>query len=234
MTARIGISSSLPNPFASNGFALVPDVVTPRECEDLAQRISPSHGASGGARNLLDESWCRTLGERIQSHPQISGDIPEQLRVVQCTYFEKSASRNWLVALHQDLSIPVAERVNSPYLTGWASKEGLHYVQPPVELLEQLVAVRLHLDECGLNDGPLTLVPCSHQFGRLAPERGIEMRAEVGTHICVAGAGSALLMRPLLLHSSSKSKGDSRRRVLHFLFGPRELPLGLTWACRSN
>jgi len=36
-------------------------------------------------------------------------------------------------------------------------------------------------------------------------------------------------MRPLLLHASSKGTGTSRRRVLHFLFGPRDLPLGLQW-----
>jgi hypothetical protein len=35
----------------------------------------------------------------------------------------------------------------------------------------------------------------------------------------------------LLLHASSKAgaASASRRRVLHFLFGPRELPRGLRW-----
>ena len=42
--------------------------------------------------------------------------------------------------------------------------------------------------------------------------------------------GFAVLMRPLLLHASSKATGASRRRVLHFLFGPRQLLLGLAWA----
>jgi hypothetical protein len=36
-------------------------------------------------------------------------------------------------------------------------------------------------------------------------------------------------MRPLLLHASSKASGSSLRRVLHFLFGPRDLPHGLRW-----
>ena len=39
-----------------------------------------------------------------------------------------------------------------------------------------------------------------------------------------------MLMRLLLLHASSKATGASRRRVLHFLFGPPRLPLGLAWA----
>ncbi len=39
----------------------------------------------------------------------------------------------------------------------------------------------------------------------------------------------ALIMKPLILHASSKSSSDERRRVLHFVFGPRTLPLGLEW-----
>jgi hypothetical protein len=39
-----------------------------------------------------------------------------------------------------------------------------------------------------------------------------------------------MAMRPLLLHASSKATGSSRRRVLHFLFGPPALPFGLEWA----
>src|SRR5581483_5304455 len=41
--------------------------------------------------------------------------------------------------------------------------------------------------------------------------------------------GGAMLMRPLLLHASSKVTVDSTRRVLHFVFGPEHLPVGLRW-----
>jgi hypothetical protein len=32
---------------------------------------------------------------------------------------------------------------------------------------------------------------------------------------CTVGAGGVVAMRPLLLHASSKSASDARRRVLH-------------------
>jgi hypothetical protein len=41
--------------------------------------------------------------------------------------------------------------------------------------------------------------------------------------------GGALVMKPLLLHASSKATRTMPRRVLHFVFGPPELPLGLEW-----
>jgi hypothetical protein len=36
-------------------------------------------------------------------------------------------------------------------------------------------------------------------------------------------------MRPLVLHASSKSITNAQRRVLHYVFGPTELPWGLRW-----
>ena len=103
-------------------------------------------------------------------------------------------------------------------------------MQPPVEVLEQLVAVRLHLDDCGESDGPLRLVPGSHRLGVVDPQQALVERDARGQTTCTALAGDALVMRPLALHASSKSSGTSRRRVLHVVYGPARLPEGLDWA----
>ncbi|MEJ7807115.1 MAG: phytanoyl-CoA dioxygenase family protein, partial [Telluria sp.] len=151
------------------------------------------------------------------------------LVAVQCTWFEKSAARNWLVPMHQDLSIPVAASVDDSSLCGWSLKEGIQFVHAPLEILEKLVAVRIHLDPCGPDDGPLRVVPGSHTHGVLSDDQAADLRLASGETVCVAPVGAALVMRPLLLHASSKGSGASARRVLHFVFGPRELPNGLRW-----
>ena len=99
---------------------------------------------------------------------------------VQCTLFDKSPTKNWLVSLHQDLSVPVRRRIESPKCTGWSEKEGQVYVQPPVSVLEQLVAVRVHIDECPAMSGALRVVRGSHGFGRLDRARADELRKERG------------------------------------------------------
>ena len=76
----------------------------------------------------------------VGQDPDTAGDADAV--AVQCTYFEKSADRNWLVPIHQDLAIPVARRVEHPALRGWSHKEGSLFVQPPADVLAQLVAVR--------------------------------------------------------------------------------------------
>jgi len=165
----------------------------------------------------------------LRLHAVLSKLLPADCVAVQCTYFEKSCERNWLVPLHQDLSIAVAERVDDPRLQGWSHKDGAWFVQAPVAILEQMLAMRVHLDACTADDGPLQVVLGSHHAGRLAPEMAVRARDAGTVTRCVCGVGDVLAMRPLLLHASSKSTGTGRRRVLHFLFGPRTLTHGLRW-----
>lgn len=128
--------------------------------------------------------------------------------------------RNWLVPVHQDLSIPVAKCLDHPDLRGWSEKEGSVFVQPPVALLERLVALRVHLDACSEGDGPLQFIPGSHLAGRIGPEDA-RLKRQAGPVVsCLMEQGDVLAMRPLVLHASSKAEGSSRRRVLHFVFGP--------------
>ena len=135
----------------------------------------------------------------------------------------------WARAAHQDLSVPVAQQVAAPGWQGWSAKEGHWFVQPPATWLAHMVAVRLHLDDCGPSDGPLRVLPGTHTQGRLSPTSMATLRQQGTETVCTAPAGAALLMRPLLVHASSKSTGTSRRRVLHFVFGPTALPHGLRW-----
>lgn len=214
--------------FEADGFAIIDSVLTPAQCIALASYIEIDAGSSG-TRTLLKQAWCRDLVVRLRAHPALSAVITPNHVAVQCTCFEKSAGRNWLVPLHQDLSIPVAARVDEPGLSGWSEKEGVLFVRAPAETFVRMVALRVHLDPCGADDGPLRVVPGSHIHGVLSDTRAHQMRGENGEDVCVADQGAVLALRPLLLHASSKGSGSSRRRVLHVLFGPRELPHGLAW-----
>lgn len=158
-------------PFAIHGFALIPGILPAAECATIASRIQPN-AASAGTRCLLPQAWCAALARRLRQHPVLSSLVPVDHVAVQCTYFEKSAARNWLVPIHQDLSIPVARRVDAPGLRGWSEKEGALFVQVPAELLAKLVAVRVHLDACGADDGPVRVLPGSHRLGLVAPRGG--------------------------------------------------------------
>lgn len=219
--------------FLRDGYCIVGSVLDPRECEAIADEVGVLDPAAGGTRRMLEQPWCRALAARLAAHPVLAQLIGADSVAVQCTFFEKSAERNWLVPVHQDLSIPVAARVDHPQLSGWSMKEGVWYVRGPVPVLDRMAAVRVHLDDCGAKDGPLRIVPGSHLGGILTDSQAIATRDAVGETVCTADKGSVLVMRPLVLHASSKGAGDSRRRVLHFMFGPKALPAGLAWPATS-
>ncbi|HEX8956577.1 MAG TPA: phytanoyl-CoA dioxygenase family protein [Burkholderiaceae bacterium] len=215
--------------FQENGYALVEQALPRHAIEAIEDEVRNLPVLGAGMRNLLSFDWCRALALHLAMEPFLQLLDPRAVVPVQCTYFEKSSDKNWLVAAHQDLSIPVAERIERPELRGWSRKDGMWFVQAPVEVMSRMLVLRLHLDFCGPDDGPLNVVPGSHTVGRLSDEQALRLRDEIGEEPCHANRGDILAMRPLLLHASSRSRGTSKRRVLHFLFGPAELPLGLAW-----
>lgn len=215
--------------FEAYGFTGIAQALTDGECASIVKMTAAIDADGAGTRCLLAEDWCRALAGRLRQHVDIAALIPADYGTVQCTYFEKSVDRNWLVPIHQDLSIPVAKRIDHPELRGWSEKEGNLFVQPPTSVLEQLVALRVHLDPCSELDGPLQFIPGSHRAGRISADEARLQRLAGPIIGCPMEQGDVLAMRPLVLHASSKAEGSSRRRVLHFVFGPRELPYGLTW-----
>lgn len=221
------------SPLASLGFQRIGNAIDAPTLAWIAAQpeVADAGEADAGSRDLLQHAWCRDLVARLREGLCAARVLDEDAVAVQCTVFRKSEARNWKVALHQDLSIPVAQRIAHPALSGWSLKQDRHFVQPPTTLLERALAVRLHLDACGAGDGPLRVVPGSHRHGRLSLETARGLRAAHGEVECTARPGDLLIMRPLLLHASSKAVQPSgRRRVLHFLFGPRDPGFGLCWS----
>lgn len=216
--------------FSRDGFVVIPGVLNAARCAAVAALTAAAASGSPGTRCLLADDWCRALALALRAHPSIAPVIPYDYVVVQCTYFEKSRAQNWLVPVHQDLSIPVKARVAHPALGGWAEKEGSLFVQPPAEVLARMVALRVHLDPCLEEDGPLQFVPGTHTLGRLVAGQARTLKQAGPLVTCAVERGGVLMMRPLALHASSKATGTSRRRVLHFVFGPAQLPHGLAWA----
>ena len=215
--------------FEARGFAVAPEVLSDAQCAGLEAHVGALDLHGAGTRELLSFAWAQQFARQLRELPVLAAWLGGSRTAIQCTYFAKLSSRNWLVTLHQDLSIPVAERAADAPCKAWSEKEGTWFCQPPAEFLAQLVAVRVHLDDSTEANGPLRVVPGSHRLGRIASHEVAAHRRRLGEVACVAPRRSLVAMRPLLLHASSKSSSDAPRRVLHYVFGPSELPWGLGW-----
>lgn len=174
--------------------------------------------------SLLDLAESKRIAQLV--HPLIG----TRARPVRALFFDKNGHANWKVPWHQDLTIAVTSKREIPDYGPWSVKDGEVHVQPPMSVMERMASVRLHLDDCGDNNGPLRVVPGSHRLGRIRPEKIRELVNELGETVCTADSGDAIVMSPLLLHASAPAREPSHRRVLHFEYCSCELPPGLDWA----
>ena len=148
---------------------------------------------------------------------------------VRAILFDKREGENWPVAWHQDLTIAVTEKREVDGYGPWSVKHGVPHVQPPAAILEQMVTLRLHLDDTPAENGALLVSPSTHLNGRL-PQHSISSDSVDPVIACECQAGDIVMMRPLLLHASKRSEKLTRRRVVHVDFAPADcLTGGLQW-----
>lgn len=210
-----------------DGFAVVSAVLTEDEQEQLLAVLAPLSGA--GSRGLLALAEVATLARSDRLLDLVRRHLAGDPLPVRAIYFRKSPETNWLVPWHQDLTLAIAARVDVRGFGPWTTKEGIPHVQPPIGFLEQMLTVRLHLDDAHEANGALRVLPGSHSLGRLSAERIQQLRAQRPEMLCAVSAGDALLMRPLLLHASSRATSAEPRRVLHIEYAASHLPGDLAW-----
>ena len=131
------------------------------------------------------------------------------------TLFDKSPVSNWLVVWHQDTALPLRERRDVLGWGPWSVKDGVNYAHAPANALEQVLALRLHLDDSVAENGPLRVLPGTHTLGVLSDEALHDLSTKVAAVDCLVPRGGVLAMRPLVVHASSKSQSSAPRRVLH-------------------
>jgi ectoine hydroxylase-related dioxygenase (phytanoyl-CoA dioxygenase family) len=131
------------------------------------------------------------------------------------TLFDKSPEANWLVAWHQDTALPLREKREQAGWGPWSVKDGVIYAHAPATALSQVLALRVHLDDSTAENGPLRVLPGTHTIGVLSDEELHDVSSKTAGVDCTVSRGGVVVMRPLLVHASSKSQSEKPRRVLH-------------------
>lgn len=162
------VSDDLQCVFDTQGYVVLPSALPVSVCDRLVDAISRMPESRTGTRRLLREPAVRDTAETLRCHPAIATLLGPDMHAVQCTLFTKELVANWSVTPHQDLSVPVRERVDAPDWSGRCTKKNVIFAQPPRAILERLVAIRLQLDPNAETSGPLDIVPGSHREGRLS------------------------------------------------------------------
>lgn len=221
------------------GFVVVENVYSEKEITELKALLSRHSNRSEATFRKTSDLFAirQVLKEIPELSPLIFNDrlrsmiranFGDQYFLVKSIYFDKPAHSNWFVAYHQDLTISVRNRADVPGFGPWTVKQDQFAVQPPAVMLEQNFTIRIHLDDTNENNGALRVLPQSHLKGIVRPET-INLKEEKET-TCKVKQGGIMIMKPLLMHASSKTTNGMRRRVIHLECSNANLPGELQWA----
>jgi len=153
----------------------------------------------------------------------------KDIHLVRAIYFNKTAEKNWGVLWHQDKTIAVNQQLDIQGWGPWTVKDGVQHVEPPLEVLENMITLRLHLDPANTENGCLRVIPGSHKKG-IVPVSEIQENLKPEDIIdCQVQAGDVVVMKPHIFHSSRKSLKPAHRRVIHLEYASYDLPDGLKW-----
>jgi ectoine hydroxylase-related dioxygenase (phytanoyl-CoA dioxygenase family) len=208
---------SMTEDILKDGYAIVPNVLNLHGTSALLAALPDlePHRSRAGVRHVL----CHPHVTTVANHPKLR-EIAEAVLgnsaiPFRATLFDKSPDSNWLVAWHQDTALPLREKIEKPGWGPWSIKEGVIYAHAPTRALEQVLALRLHLDDSTAQNGPLRVLPGTHTRGVLSDDQVEQLAKQNSQETCMVPAGGVLAMRPLLIHASSKTQVDASRRVLH-------------------
>jgi hypothetical protein len=199
------------------GYSIHPGIFSrPRMLDALAALDEAQLARTkAGARQILSVPNVRALANDEALLAIARGYIGPEAFPFRATLFDKSLSANWLVTWHQDRALPIRERREVAGWGPWTEKGGvLHAIAPPTAL-DQVVALRVHIDDSTLENGPLRVLPGTHSAGVLSESAISQVVGEATAIDCVVDAGGVIAMKPLLLHASSKARSEHPRRVIH-------------------
>jgi ectoine hydroxylase-related dioxygenase (phytanoyl-CoA dioxygenase family) len=221
-----------------NGFAVVKNVFQPSEVNSIVECLEKLDGSGPLFRRHQDLFAVRQVLKAAPAlasllfTPTVKALLQEAVGsdffLVKSIYFDKPPASNWFVAYHQDLTISIKEKRAADGFHRFTKKGEDWAVEPPLALLEENITLRIHLDDTDEENGALKVIRGSHQKGIYRPET-IDWTQEKEA-ICAVPAGGIMLMKPLLLHGSGRTRNRERRRVIHLEFSKQHLPNGLQWA----
>ncbi len=221
-----------------NGFTIVDSIFSPEELQRILRTIQQVDSSKSTFRKTKDLFAIRQFLKEVPgvTTQLFSTKLKELIQafsgidyfVVKSIYFDKPEQSNWFVAYHQDLTISVNTKAAMEDYGPWTVKQDQFAVQPPLPILQNILTLRIHLDDTDESNGALKVIPGSHKKGIYRPET-IDWQKEKEV-FCEVKAGSVMLMKPLLLHASNKTTNQQKRRVIHLELSSIELPSEINWA----
>ena len=188
------------------------------QCDEIITTINENSPNNGfGIRYFLRDNpkvlKCIFKSERFKEVVKMYIENPV---VIKSIYFDKPPRSNWPVNWHQDITVNLKNKIEDTRFKNWRFLDDRVVAQPNIELLKSILTFRIHLDKTDKNNGALSVVDDSEDDGIIRIDEDYLNAVKSRINITEIGRGGVMMMSPLTVHSSRRSKSnDSRRRVIH-------------------
>lgn len=216
------------------GYAVLNNVIALRDVRKLKKELNKKLDL----KNQPNKNFERAL---FVKHPDLVNlllspiiqkivmAIDKDAFVCKAIYLNKTTEANWYVTWHQDTTINVIDKIETDGYHAWTQKDGVVSVCPPTDINKAIFTLRIHLDDADAGNGALEVIPGSYNKVLTDEEKNTIITYTKSTMVEV-NEGGVMLMKPLLLHRSSKATNQRHRRVVHIEFVSQKLANGLQWA----
>jgi len=215
-----------------NGFEILQNFVPIQIMDEIKQEVahydtlSPKYGIRSADKKYSTIATLIKSPLLVEKATELLGAPPQVVRVI---FFDKTKDNNWLVPWHQDRTIALNKKMDVEGWGRWSLKDGVHHVQPSIDVLDKMVTFRVHLDDSDRENGCLKVIPNTHIRGLLSQDEIQNITSYESYKYCEVKAGDVVLMRPHILHTSSKCVMPKHRRIVHIEYSSYALPKGLLW-----
>jgi len=200
-----------------HGYAIISDVISVEEVKGLTEWSSRRDipRSKAGIRHALKYPEVGCLARDPRLIKLASAALKGNAFPYRATLFDKSPNTNWLVVWHQDTALPVHGKRDVVGWGPWSIKDGVTYAHAPAGALATVIALRVHFDDSTESNGPLRVLPGTHNLGVLTDDQLHHLGKQSSPIECCVARGGVMAMSPLIVHSSAKSQSNAPRRVLH-------------------
>ncbi len=143
--------------------------------------------------------------------------------LMRSTFYDNRISKPESIVWQQRNRISLREKTETKGYSDWKSEDGGFSAVLPDQILQDLVVVRIHIDDSDENNGGLKIFKGSHS--QILDEAAIKVISENGLPSnCEILSGGIQIIKPLLLQSEFERKTSKKNRIVELVFSSIDFP----------
>ena len=233
LTNSLAFMDKIKDIIQQDGFSIVRHFFTDKYIDEIIEQLDRHHALEYDKQivsdfNLLNSiPFVKSLVHSRQLISLVKQVLGDNSFPINAFVIDKTQDNNWCLDWCQDLKIAVKNKIETSGYRNWTVESGILHAVPPKEVLEKRLSVRIHLDDCFIDNGAILVAPKSHKNGIIQSKTEIEKIISGETIYLEVEKGGVMFITSLLLHKSPYSTTNKKRRVLQIDYVGIKLSNGL-------